>query len=166
MTPRTRRFLAGPLLPLSALAAAFLLSLAAYALLRPPVEGRIFFYPDNSGQRIGTERRGIPARRSLEGRIRVFLEELFLGPSVLEWTDAVPRGTDVRHVAVVGKTAYIDLGRRMLDADAELPVAFDASLAILERNIAYNFPRIEEIVFTIEGRQVGAPYFSGIDGSE
>ena len=140
--------------------AALLISLLVFAFFRPEMEGRVFFYPDNNGVRFGSERRGIPARKDMDKRIEVFINELFLGPVGLEWSKAAPRGTKVRHVAVIDRTVYVDLNNRILGTDEEMPITFQQALNNLERGIRYNFPRVEEIVFTIEGRQVDAPYYA------
>ena len=166
MTTDTRKFLAGPLMPLAVLVAALLISLLFYAFTRPDRDGRIFFYPSNSGIRIGSERRGIPRRDTGAERIEVFLDELFLGPETLSLTYTMPRGTDARHVAIVDRTAYVDLNLRALDASGELPISLDEALANLRYNMLYNFPRIEDVVFTIEGSQVHAPYYAGEDPEE
>jgi len=123
-------------------------------LFRPPYEGRIFYYPDNAGTRIGAERRGIPLRKDIEEQLTVFLEELFLGPISLELTWTVARGTKINNIAVIGKNAYIDLSSQVLDTEEELPISYDESFENIGHNIKFNFPGIEEIVFTIEGQQV------------
>ena len=161
MTPRTRNFLTGSLMPLSALAAAFLLSVILFFVFRPDADGRVFFYPDNTGTEIGSERRGIPGRRNLESKVTVFLEELFVGPVDLGLSKTAPRSASVKHVAVIGKVAYVDLEGGMLKTDKELAVSFDEALENIRYNILFNFPRIEDVVFTIEGRQVHAPFFAG-----
>ncbi|MDF1568292.1 MAG: GerMN domain-containing protein [Spirochaetaceae bacterium] len=154
------RFLTSPFAPLTALLVALIISLLVYTFFRPEMDGRVFFYPDNNGVRFGSERRGIPARKDTDGRIDVFISELFLGPVGLEWSKAAPRGTQVRHVAVLDRTVYVDLNARILGTDDEMPITFQQALDNLERNIRYNFPRVEEIVFTVEGRQVHAPYYA------
>lgn len=161
MTRPPGRLITGPFMPLSLLIVSFLISLIAFAVFHPEVDGRVFYFPDNSGLRIGTERRGIPQRRNLDEQISIYLDEFFLGPVSLELTHSAPRGTEVRHVAVVGKTAYIDLDLVMLKTDSELPISFDQALENIRFNIFFNFPRIEEIVFTIEGQQVHAPPYVG-----
>lgn len=148
-------------MPVSILVLAFLISLVSFAVFHPEIDGRVFYYPDNSGVRIGSERRGIPQRRGLEAQIQVFLEELALGPIDLELTHTVPRGTDIIHVAVIGNVAYVDLDRRVLKTDIELPVTFDQAIENMRFNILFNFPRVEEIMFTIEGQQVNAPLYTG-----
>ncbi len=147
-------------MPPALLALVFLLSLVFYLVFRPNVEGRIFFYPDNAGIRTGSERRGIPGRRDIEEKISVFLEELFLGPVDLHLSRTAPRGTSTRNVAVIGRTVYIDFDERMLKSDMELSISTEEALENIKYNILFNFPRIEEAVFMINGSQVHAPYFT------
>jgi hypothetical protein len=140
--------------------------MVAFAVFRPNVDGRIFYFPDNAGVRIGTERRGIPERRHTDEQVSVFLDELLLGPVSLELTHPAPRGTQIRHVAVVGKTAYVDMDSVILKTDTALPITFDQALENIRYNILFNFPRIEEVVFTIEGQQVHAPLYPGPQNPE
>ncbi len=161
MQRENRRFVTGPLMPLSLLAFFFAVSLGLYFLLRPAVDGRVFFYPDNSGSYLRAERRPVPQKPSLAEELEVFLGELFLGPVTFGFSPVVPGGTAIRHVAVMGDTAYIDLGRGMLSTDNQLSVSFDEALENITYNIRRNFPGIRQIVFSIEGSQVHAPFFGG-----
>jgi len=166
LTKSFNRFISGPLLPGSVLLLSLLISLVSYAFLRPQKDGRVFFFPDNSGTRIGSERRGIPHRHDTSEKIAVFLEELILGPETLELSYTLPEDTVVRHVAVIGKTAYVDLDRSVLGGDEKLSISFDRALENLRYNILFNFPNIEGLVFTIEGQQVYSPPYRGPDESE
>ena len=161
MTPRTRRFLSSPLMPITSLAVSFVLTVVFFLVFRPESDGRVFFFPDNAGVEVGSERRGIPGRRDLEAKITVFLEELLIGPVDLHLSRTAPKGTSLKHAAVIGRTAYVDLGGGMLGSDSEFMVSIDEAMENIRRNILFNFPRIEDIVFTIEGSQVHAPYFDG-----
>ena len=166
MTRKTYNFLTSPLFYLSLMLLSLLLSLLIYAVGAPDVKGRVFFFPANTGSKISVERRAIPAGETEADNLRTFIEELFLGPETLELTYLVPRGTRVRNVAVVNRTAYIDFDYRILDADQELPLGFDEAIENLQYNILYNFKRLDEVVFTIEGRQVHSPYYSGFEATE
>jgi hypothetical protein len=105
------------------------------------------------------ERRGVPRRPDTASRIEVFLDELALGPIRLEFSKTMPVGTDILHVAVLGKTAYVNLDKTMLKASNQLAVDFDEALENIRYNILFNFSRIEDVVFTIEGNQVHAPFY-------
>ncbi len=153
-------------MPASVLVLSLIITLAAYTFLHPGKDGRIFFFPDNTGIRIGSERRGIPHRHGTAEGISVFLEELILGPETLSLSYTLPRETVVRHVAVVGKKAFIDLNREVLTIDEKLPISFDQALENIRYNIFFNFSGIEEIVFTIEGQQVHTPPYNGLNDAE
>ena len=93
-------------------------------------------------------------REDIEGQLTLFLEELLLGPESLELTRALAGETEINNVAVVGETAYVDFSHQVLDTEKELPMRYDEAFDNIRHNIEFNFPRIEEIIFTIEGQQV------------
>ncbi|MCG8451754.1 MAG: GerMN domain-containing protein [Spirochaetales bacterium] len=160
MTPKTRRILWGPSLPLALLVVAFLISSLSLLIFGPDVDGRIFYFPSNSGERVGTERRWVPSASSYEKSIVLFLEELVLGPEALEWAPLLPRESEVRSVFLLNDTVCVDFKSNVLkNENTGVPVDFNKALAILEKNILDNFRRVEEVIFTIEGQQVHAPYF-------
>lgn len=166
LTPKNRRIVTGPLLPIAILVFTFLLSLFFNFIPGSRVDGRVFFFPENKGGRIGSERRGIPERKSIEDQIDFFLDELFLGPETLALSHTVPRGTKVFNVSVVDRTAYVNLSLRLLDTEKELPISLEEGLANIRYNILFNFSRVEEVVFTIAGHQVYSPYYPGSESAE
>jgi len=141
-----------------------LISVLLYLFYHPKVEGRLFFFPDSSGALIGVERRGIPERSRLEEKIAVFLEELALGPFRLDLSLAMPRETGILHVAVIGKTAYVNIDRTFLQSRSVLPIDFDEALENIRYNILFNFQAIREVVFAIDGQQVYAAHYQAPDG--
>ena len=154
-----RRLSFAPALPLAAMAASLAVSSVLFTGSPPRMEGRIFIYPLNSGGDTGSERRGIPAGNTLESRIAVFLDELLVGPVKIDLAPTAPKGTVLRHAAVLERTAYIDLSRHMISPDASMPISIAEAAANIRWNIRFNFPRIKNIVITIEGHQVGTPRF-------
>ncbi len=166
MTPKHYSLITGSKLPLALLALTFLISLVLHLFTGPEIQGRIFFFPLNTGARIGSERRGIPERKLVDDQIEIFLNELLLGPETLALTHTAPEDTRILNVAVVERTVYVNVSQALLNADQELPVSIDEALANLRFNILFNFPRMEEIVFTIEGQQVHAPYYPGPETAE
>jgi len=161
-----RHAITKPSFPLFILAASIVISTLAYLFYHPKVEGRLFFYPDTTGTYISVERRGIPQRSSLEAKIAVFLEELALGPFRLDLSQAMPRETDILHVAVIDKTAYVNIDRTILKSRAIVPIDFDEALENIRYNILFNFQAIKEVVFSIEGQQVYTPYYQAPGNSE
>jgi hypothetical protein len=166
LTDQQRRFLTGPLAPLAVLIISLFLSLIFYVIFRPRLDGRVFFYPDNAGERIAAERRAVPRRSDTASRMEVFLDELALGPIRLEFSKTMPAGTDILHVAVLEKTAYVNLDKTMLKASNQLAVDFDEALENIRYNILFNFSRIEDVVFTIDGNQVHAPFYRAPDSPD
>jgi len=93
-------------------------------------------------------------REDIEGQLSVFLEELLLGPISLELTKTLARGTKIRNVSIIGRNAYVDFSREILNTEKDLPISYDEAFDNIRYNIEFNFPRIEEVIFTIEGQQV------------
>jgi hypothetical protein len=56
-----------------------------------------------------------------------------------------------------GRTLYLDLSPDLLQADPDVPLGTQDALALLERTLRFNFPRIREVVFYIDGQ---VPRFS------
>ncbi len=154
-----RKF-SGPLIPLSLIALFYFTSILLYFILPPYTRGYVFRYPVNTGESNGFERRDVPSRVNLEEQIDIYLNELFTGPVTLALSPTVPRGTKLNHVAMIGKSIYIDLDLRMLSAISQLSFPFDTALENIRFNLLFNFPRLKDVVFTIEGQQVNAiPFF-------
>ncbi|WP_124032234.1 GerMN domain-containing protein [Olavius algarvensis spirochete endosymbiont] len=152
LTDKTRRFKS--IILTASFFISFILSVIAYRLFRPPYEGRVFYYPVNTGAKIKSELRVIPIRENVEEQLAVFLEELLLGPASLELTKTLAKGTAINNVAIVEKIAYVDFSRQILNTEKELPISYDEAFDNIRHNIEFNFSRIEKVVFTIEGRQV------------
>ena len=157
MTNETRRFLTGPMFPGLLMAAAFLLTLIGYLAFGTRQDGLVLVFPENRGDAYGMERRSVPARRDPAGKIEMLLDELFLGPVTLDLGDTVPAGTRVRSVVVSGRTAYVDLSKGIIAADDKYPISFDDALANLKANILGNVPRVDAVVFTVEGQVPHSP---------
>ena len=62
------------------------------------------------------------------------------------------RGASVLSSLVRGRTLYLDLSPRLLVEDPEVPLRGEDALAALSRSITFNFPRLREVVFFIDGQ--------------
>ena len=64
-----------------------------------------------------------------------------------------PRGAVVRAAIVRGHTLYLDLSSRVVAEDPELPLRGGEAFEALARSIRYNFPRLRDIAFFIDGQR-------------
>ncbi len=145
----------GPSLPLALLITTFVISFALYVFLHPVMTGVVFYYPLNSGERIGAEKRGVPARRDRVEQMKIFVQELLIGPVDLALAPIVPHSTKLRHIAMLGRTVYLDFSIEVLDIDTRAAMPFDEALSTISMNLSKNFPRLKAVLYTIDGIPVG-----------
>ena len=158
------RSMKGPLLPLALLTTSFVISIALYVFFRPVMTGAIFYFPLNSGERIGAEKRGIPARRDHVEQMATFVQELLLGPVDLALAPIVPLNTKLRHIAMLGKTGYLDFSIDVYDMDTRKAMTLDEALSTISMNLSKNFPRLKAVQYTIDGIPVVTRRFHAESG--
>lgn len=133
-------------------------SLLFFLVFADRLVGRIMFFPSHTGQRMVAEERFLPRHRALEQNVTELVEGVFLGPTRHDALRIFPRGATVLSALVHGRTLYLDLSPRILVEDPEAPVRGQEALAVLMRSIRYNFPRLRDIVISIDGQ---VPRFPG-----
>ena len=110
---------------------------------------------------LSAETRRVPTHGSLEANVRQLLEEVELGPAEPEHERLLGGGTRVAAVIVRRGTAYVDLTREILDADAVL--AAERQIQALATAVQFNFPRVRRTFVLIDGR---LPDFSRSTGDQ
>ena len=117
---------------------------------------RVLFFPAQAGRGMVAEERLLPRHRILEQDVSELAEGLLLGPTRHDALRIFPRGGSVLSSFVRGRTLYIDLSPRLLVEDPEVPLKGEDALSALARSIKFNFPRVRQIVFFIDGQ---TPHF-------
>lgn len=117
---------------------------------------RVLFFPAQAGRGMVAEERLLPRHRILEQDVTELAEGVLLGPTRHDALRIFPRGGSVLSSLVHGRTLYIDLSPRLLVEDPEVPLRGDDALTALARSIKFNFPRVRQIVFFIDGQ---TPHF-------
>ena len=139
------------------LAATLLLSLGFFFLLGNRSVVRVLFFPSDTGTRLVAEQRFVPRTRGLEAQVTSLVDDVLLGPMNPDAVRLFPRGVTVNAVLIQGRTAFLDLSQRLLFEDPEIPLHGKPALNALERSIRFNFPRIREIVISIDGQRPRFP---------
>jgi len=133
-------------------AGTLVLSLGLFFLLGNHSVVRVLFFPSDTGTRLVAEQRFVPRSRGLEGQVGTLVDDVLLGPMNPDAVRLFPRGVTVNAVLIQGRTAYLDLSQRLLAEDPEIPLHGKAALDALERSIRFNFPRLHEVVISIDGQ--------------
>jgi hypothetical protein len=133
------------------------LSLLFFLVFADRMVGRILYFPAHTGHRMVAEERFLPRHRGLESNVTELVEGVLLGPTRHDALRIFPRGATVLSSLVHGRTLYLDLSSRILAEDPEAPLRGPDALAALTRSIRCNFPRLRDIVISIDGQ---LPHFT------
>jgi hypothetical protein len=128
-------------------------SLLLFLLLGNGRVSRVLFFPPESGHRLVAEQRFLPRHRGLEAEAAELVGGVLLGPTRHDALRLFPRGATVISVMASGKTLYVDLTPQVLVEDPEVPLRGQDALDALGRSLRFNFPRLKEVVFFIDGQQ-------------
>lgn len=118
---------------------------------------RVLFFPAGAPGRVAIEDRYLPNHRGLEGDLRELVDGEILGPTRRDAALLFPRDVRVRSLFVRSRVVYIDLSPELVFAGPEQPLHGEQALALLDKSIRFNFPRVREVVYTVDGQ---APRFA------
>jgi len=121
---------------------------------------RVLWFPDATASSVQAEWRFVPDRDSPQESIRVFVEELLLGPVRLGSVVFVQPGTKVQSVVLdEQKRLFVDLaGENFVSLD-ETGRSVEEVIQLLQQNLMHNFRFLREVQITVDGQVPGAPFF-------
>lgn len=126
----------------------------------PERERRLFWFPDSTRSAMQAEFRFVPRRDTRTGQIRLYLEELALGPARMGSVPFFPRGVRISGVVLDDRQRlYIDFSSSLVVRMEEGDTSFEDIVEAVSRGLMHNFPFLEEIVFTIGGQVPNVPRF-------
>ena len=143
--------------------AALLLSLIMYIVAPPPLERRMLFFPDTAGGDRHAEWHFVPRRSDRLEQIRLFLEELKLGPVELGSVPFIPETTELRSLVLrEGDVLYVDFTPEIMFDERNSERNFADLEDLLTENLRHNFPVLERTVVLVGGQVPDAPSFGEI----
>jgi hypothetical protein len=128
------------------------LSLLLYLALGNGATSRILFFPVQKGRRLVAEQRYLPRKGGIEKDIVELVEGVLLGPTRHDAQRLFPHGGRVTAAMLGGRTLYLDLTPAILADDPEITLRGREALDALARTIRFNFPRVREVVFLVDGQ--------------
>ena len=112
---------------------------------------RTLFFVEPVSKAVVMEHRLIAEKHDLELNVELLIKDELLGPSLLVRDSVFPKGTRLNHVLLRDNILYADLSIEAMFPSAHSGINFKDSIQILEKTISFNFPKIENIVVTIDG---------------
>jgi hypothetical protein len=136
-----------------------LVSLLFYLLYPGKKANRILFFPKVSytsadkSPVLKNESRTLPQLATTEENIRLFVQELLLGPVHPELAGFCPAGTKLVSLFLKGSNLYLDLSAELLEtAGVKQPLTIQDKLALLKKNILFNFHNVKDIHIFLNGQ--------------
>lgn len=131
---------------------ATLLFLISTVLFTVQMKGRrrIFYFPVIGSERTASEIR-LVSSDSPQGKVRAYVDELLLGPTVRRSRPLFSAGTKTEFCFLRGKKLYLNLSRDALFMEGEA-AEINLGIKLLKENIKRNFSQISEIVLFIDGK--------------
>jgi hypothetical protein len=129
------------------------LSLLLFLLAGNGKASRVLYFPAVDGRRLVAEERLLPRHASLEDNVTELAEGVLLGPARDDAVRLFPRGARVLSALVSGRTLFLDLSPSILVDDPEVPLKGVAAMDAFARTIRFNFPRLREVDFYIDGQR-------------
>ena len=130
------------------------LSLLFYMLFAYSKVERVFYFPKDQVMTASGESRRIPRHESQEENIREYVQEWMLGPQVLENDRLFPRGTRLNTILLRDGALYLDFNFEILLKEPGISLTFQEILDMAETGLFFNFPKIRQVYFSVEGEPV------------
>jgi hypothetical protein len=112
---------------------------------------RVLFFPQYRTADFEGEVRELPVKDSTEDDIQLLVEEIILGPFDIHHDPILPEEADVRSVMLRGETLYIDFSIDVIFQREESILSLEEVLDGIRRTVTFNFPAVEQIVFSVRG---------------
>jgi hypothetical protein len=116
-----------------------------------PGDRRVFSFLSYDDDKMHTEVRFLP-EESVQGSVRLYVDELLLGPQTNRYRILFTQGTRVLSCIQNGSTLYLDLSEEALfNVEPAPPVR--TAVEILEKSIKRNFSSIKTVEIFINGKK-------------
>jgi hypothetical protein len=127
-------------------------SLAFFFMMGDRRGKRVLFFPADQTGGLVAEERFLPNRGNVEMDLEELVNGVILGPVNHDSSRLLPRDTTVRVLFLRGRILYLDLSADVVLAGREYPLRGEEALAALRKTIIFNFPRVREVFFLVDGQ--------------
>lgn len=138
---------------LGVLALSLIVSLLLFLLHGTDMQKQVLFFPEYRSSECSGEQRLLPTKDSTEQEIELLVKEIILGPFDVNYVSVLPQESSIRTIMLRDSQLFIDFSVDVVFQAAESRLSFQEALNCVEKSITFNYPKIEQIVFTVNGEQ-------------
>ncbi len=135
------------------LALSLLVSLLLFLLHGTDMQKQVLFFPEYRSSECSGEQRLLPTKPSTEQEIELLVREILLGPFEVNNVPLLPQESSIRTIMLRDYRLFIDFSIDVVFQAAEARLSFQEALNCVKKSITFNYPKIEQIVFTVNGEQ-------------
>lgn len=130
-----------------------IVSLLLFFLHGTDRQKQVLFFPEYRSSECSGEQRLLPTKPSTEQEIELLVKEILLGPFDVNYVPVLPQESSIRSIMLRENQLFIDFSVNVVFQAADSRLSFQEALNCVRKSITFNYPQIEEIVFTVNGEQ-------------
>lgn len=158
---RFKELVVSPKVIVATLGVVFLLSLAIFLGSERKTKALLFF-PTDDPTIVHGDFHILPLSDTEEENMRTLLSEVLLDPFDYKLNRVVPSGVRINSfILTKERTVYVDLSIELAHIDGDTPTLEESQLMldILEKNLLFNFKKIRNVQFSVDGEIPFTPVF-------
>ena len=106
---------------------------------------RVLFFPDENGLQLHGELRQLPERDDIAGNIRLYVNELILGPTNIDLYRLFPENVKLESLLVDDDILYLGFTENLVTSAETVPMSFSDIITGAGKAVVFNFPMIKEV---------------------
>ena len=135
------------------LAVSLMVSLLFFLINGTDKHRQVLFFPEYRSSECVGEQRLLPTKSTVEQEIELLVREILLGPFDVNSVAVLPQESKLQTLILRKNRLFIDFSIQVIFQEGESRLSFEEALDCVRKTISFNYPQIEQIVFTVNGEQ-------------
>ncbi len=133
------------------LAVSLLVSLLLFFIHGTQMHNQVLFFPEYRSSECSGEERLLPTKPTVEQEVELLVKEILLGPFNADYVRVLPQDSSIRTIMLRESTLYLDFSVDVVFQESDSRLSFEEALDCVRKSITFNYPKIDKIVFTVNG---------------
>lgn len=116
-------------------------------------EKQVLFFPRYRSSECRGEERLLPRKDTPEQEIELLVREILLGPFDVDLVPVLPTDGRIRTVLLRNGRLYLDFSTDIVFQEGNSTLSFGEALDCVGKSVMFNFPQVEEIIYTVNGNR-------------